>query len=599
LRRVVKSGAGDVCQNSSDSIFISVIPAVSNNIIASSQVICENTLPDPLSGSTPVGGTGSYLYKWHKSPNGVDAWMPANPSGESINYSPEIMLSKAFFRRDVYSGPDNTCTNISNILEIDIQAAISNNFLINGSQISSCYNVQSEAVQGSGSLTGGDGTVYNFLWQESNDMILWSPGSQLNSLQDYQPQALTDSIYLRRIVSSGLCRDTTEILKVKINPLPQISSLISNASGRSICEDENVSLLYTISAGSFPYNLKYTDNITAGELSASLDSNNGTFPVAIVGGSPSNYKFQLTELVDANACKASDVNLSSFLIELDVFKAANPRIGMQDTVEVCGNTVQLNASFPDAGNGIWRASNGIVSIADPANLATQASFQLSPFNKITSHFYYVESTPGCGEKMDSVIVVFYEQPEDAVITTQSAASPFVVFLVDNITLTSLPPSAGSGMWSINQGSALINSQTDSSAFINHLEIDQENKVVYSIINGVCDIKSTSLLIERKDVKIYQGFSPNGDGINDFLFAEGIDKSGTELSYTLTIFNNSGAFIREVSEKDIYPGEINAIWDGIASNGKLAAEGTYYYIFQITYKGNVLKPYKNFFVIKSE
>jgi hypothetical protein len=599
LRRVVKSGAGDVCQNSSDSIFISVIPAVSNNVIASSQLICENTLPDPLSGSTPLGGTGSYLYKWQKSPNGVDAWIPANPAGESINYSPEIMLFKTFFRRDVFSGPDNTCSNISNTIEIDIQAAISNNFLINGSQISSCYNVQPEAVQGSGSLTGGDGTIYNFLWQESNNMILWSPGSQVNSLQDYQPQALTDSIYLRRIVSSGLCRDTTEILKVKINPLPQISSLTSNASGTSICEDENVSLLYTINAGSSPYNLKFTDNVSVGQISASLTSNSGSIPVAFEGGSPSYYKFILTELVDANACKASDVNLSSFLIELEVFKAANPRIGMADTVEVCGNTVQLNALFPDAGNGIWRASNGIVSIADPSNLATQASFNLSPYNKITSHFYYVESTPGCGEKMDSVIVVFYEQPEDAVITTQSASSPFVVFLSDNITITSLPPSAGSGNWSINQGSAIISAQTDSSAFVTNLEIDQETNVVYSIINGVCELKSASLLIERKDVKIYQGFSPNGDGVNDFLFAEGIDKSGTELSYTFTIFNNSGAFIRELSEKDIYPGEINAIWDGIASNGKLSAEGTYYYIFQVSYKGNVLKPYKNFFVIKSE
>ncbi len=78
-----------------------------------------------------------------------------------------------------------------------------------------------------------------------------------------------------------------------------------------------------------------------------------------------------------------------------------------------------------------------------------------------------------------------------------------------------------------------------------------------------------IVVTFQEVFIPEGFSPNGDGINDFFVIKGADR----YNVTLKIFDRWG---RKVFESTNY---INN-WDGTANVGYLAAsklpEGTYFY-----------------------
>lgn len=63
-RRVVYSPP---CSKNSQAILITVRDPITNNIIGNDQTICINTTAAELTGSIPVGGSGSYLFQWESS----------------------------------------------------------------------------------------------------------------------------------------------------------------------------------------------------------------------------------------------------------------------------------------------------------------------------------------------------------------------------------------------------------------------------------------------------------------------------------------------------------------------------------------------------
>jgi len=74
------------------------------------------------------------------------------------------------------------------------------------------------------------------------------------------------------------------------------------------------------------------------------------------------------------------------------------------------------------------------------------------------------------------------------------------------------------------------------------------------------------------------FSPNGDGIRDFLT---IEQTGTaELVWRGTLVDKAGATVREFTWQDGPPGP-TLRWDGINSAGETVADGVYAYILQAT------------------
>ena len=88
-------------------------------------------------------------------------------------------------------------------------------------------------------------------------------------------------------------------------------------------------------------------------------------------------------------------------------------------------------------------------------------------------------------------------------------------------------------------------------------------------NGVCDEAVVSLRVRCGLVEVFDGISPNGDGINDFLRIDGLEDFP---EHTLTIYNRWG---NEVFEVRTYRNN----WGGTWENATLT-NGTYFYILEI-------------------
>ncbi len=101
-----------------------------------------------------------------------------------------------------------------------------------------------------------------------------------------------------------------------------------------------------------------------------------------------------------------------------------------------------------------------------------------------------------------------------------------------------------------------------------------DSIEYNICNGNCDIGT--ILIDvvcdgiEGDYKIFNSFSPNGDGVNDFFTIQGV---GDFSKFQLRIFNRWGIEVY----RSVNTGYTND-WDG-TWGGKVLPDGTYFYTFK--------------------
>jgi PKD repeat protein len=113
FRRLVNS---TICTSISNSLQIIVLPGLTNNTISADQNICIGTVPATLTGTTPSGGSGTYLYQWQSSLNGT-AWSDVL-GANSVSFTPPTPTVSIYYRRSVASGPCSN--NLSNQIKITV-----------------------------------------------------------------------------------------------------------------------------------------------------------------------------------------------------------------------------------------------------------------------------------------------------------------------------------------------------------------------------------------------------------------------------------------------------------------------------------------------
>ncbi len=107
-------------------------------------------------------------------------------------------------------------------------------------------------------------------------------------------------------------------------------------------------------------------------------------------------------------------------------------------------------------------------------------------------------------------------------------------------------------------------------------------------NGKPDESSvTPVMLEKVTVRVPEGYSPNGDGVNDALIIENLDNE----PITLYVYNTLGSL---VYSNNNYQND----WSGVCNQGSLRGkdipDGTYYYIIS---KRNNQEKYIRFITIK--
>ncbi|RYE19197.1 MAG: PKD domain-containing protein, partial [Sphingobacteriales bacterium] len=234
------------CESDHVTITVRVNPSISNNSILGDQSICLNGTPTPLrnSGAALAGGSGSYVYQWQSSTNGTDFTdITVNSSG--LTYQP--MGVDGYYRRVVTSG---TCSSTSNVVRITVQGELTG-VNISANQ-TTCYCTAPSKLIGE-IPTGGSGT-FSYIWQQSTT----SASSGFTVITgavdaDYQPAALTQNTYYRRIVNSGSCSGTSAVVTIKVTPqltVQQLPNLV-------LCNGTNQNAI-NFSANFSSANISYT-----------------------------------------------------------------------------------------------------------------------------------------------------------------------------------------------------------------------------------------------------------------------------------------------------------------------------------------------------
>ena len=111
-----------------------------------------------------------------------------------------------------------------------------------------------------------------------------------------------------------------------------------------------------------------------------------------------------------------------------------------------------------------------------------------------------------------------------------------------------------------------------------------------MINGTCyDSSLVNIFVKDPsdcldEVEIPTGFTPNGDGKNDFFEIRGIENYEENV---LVVYNRWG---NKVFEKSQYAND----WEGTNNSGDPLPAGTYFYIFKVRDTG---KTYTNYIDIR--
>lgn len=117
FKRKVISGK---CFSESNTIRITVLPQITNNVISIPQTICYGTVPAQLTGTDLTGGAGGTpVWLWEESSDGV-SWTAAAGTYNQQDYSPPALTVPMKYRRIIFSGPYDCCTDTSDALEIGI-----------------------------------------------------------------------------------------------------------------------------------------------------------------------------------------------------------------------------------------------------------------------------------------------------------------------------------------------------------------------------------------------------------------------------------------------------------------------------------------------
>ena len=281
---------------------------------------------------------------------------------------------------------------------------------------------------------------------------------------------------------------------------------------------------------------------------------------------------------------------------ITVFPAIINKITPPKNSEVCGDTAKLLTGILTGGNGDydrqWEYNTDKNNEKGWKNISKETDYQpdLRDLNDYGEYFFrrIVESGKESGVCIDTSNVVkirFDRQPlpSDFYTITNGETGDLVddkalkfQFTVD---IEVIKPSY-EGIWTWAWASIKENEREhpvytivgEPKITVINLEYER-NTILWKVTNGVCLPDSFTVVIEVKDIIVYNGLSPNNDKKNDCFVIDGGENA---TSSELIIFDryNNIVFKSSMSGNEIR--NCTCWWDGRSSSGKELPSGTYYY-----------------------
>mgnify|MGYP003775021531 CR=1 FL=1 len=336
FRRVTISTLnGESCEHESNAVQVNVI-LFDQGSIGGDQVICEGSVPLPITSVADASGEGLLQYQWQVSTDGVTF---SNITGATNSeYQPGALIQDAWYRRVVTSTVDSrTCTYITNTVKVTV-----NNILTVGSVTGSQTICEGDTPSGFTSVAGTVDGVLSYQWYSSLDGVNYSEMAGETS-ELFTPVALTqDTWYKRHVVSTmGLlvCDKETGTVKVTVNNFDPGSI----AGDQTICLSMPASMITSVAPtgdGIFSY-AWYSSTVseTDGFAPVSGASSETYYP-----GAPAQdtwYYREVTSTLNGVTC-VENTNV----VKVTVNNMTAGAIGNDETM--CSGTVPANITLTTA-----------------------------------------------------------------------------------------------------------------------------------------------------------------------------------------------------------------------------------------------------------
>ncbi|MCC5945649.1 MAG: gliding motility-associated C-terminal domain-containing protein [Bernardetiaceae bacterium] len=582
-------------RDTSAMIRVDVIPLYGENQIDSAQVICLGDSAETLIGSLPEM-QGNYRYQWQRTnevPTDSTEWINiGNPTATAIDLNPGAPADTTYYRRVITGGcePDT-----SNIVRIAVLPEISENevfFLkdttitVGGSDIDTlmasvvvevCKNENITGALGSTPL-GGDGT-YEYQWQqgirnhEENRIIWENIPDETNPF--YLPQPLEDTTFLRRVVTSACFADSSNILR--INVFQEIENNFLDSVEQSIC----LGTRFKTIKGSQPqkgnleyeyrwqYSDTYNDSVQVWVDADSIFSKD--YPPDTLFATR-HFRRIVISACFTDTSEVYRVEVSPpFVSDSNYVEPAEQFICFSDEPQV------LTGSLPEGGvrneEGNYRYqwqkseadSTGWKPWENIRNTNTQNYEAPSP--PLDTRYRRI-AIDECNIRDTSRIAIIRVWELPPVETALSAKT------VIGVPVQLEATGAVSYEWSPAE-------TLDNPNIANPIATPFE-RTTYLVIgtdeNGCQFRDSVVVLVDmRPAVEVTNILTPDGDGHNDFLIVEGLERYPDNY---IIIFNRWG---QELLRIDRYEND----WDGHI-NGRPLPEGEYFYILKFDITEEVVK-----------
>ncbi len=525
------------CSASADTVSVTIngMPAIVDAGV--DQLLC-NQLSCTLNGNSPAVGLGTWSF--------VSG--PTMPTFVSLNDPNTIVNNLSpgtyIFGWEINNG---TCTSTTDQIQVTIY---SNPETANAGLDQEWCNVNSTLLSAD-PLTYGNG---NWSFETGPNIPTFQDASSAST----NVNGLSPGIYsFIWTVNNGTCVSNVDTVLVKVDGL---SSLAVCGIDQTVCSQSTIIIDANVASSGIG-----VWSMASGPTAASFASDSSAV-TTVDNLAPGNYVFVWT--IDNGTCSANSDSLQVTISN----SVSMPDAGTdQSYCEI--NSVQLSAATPAVGTGLWSLVSGNATIADPTLPGTS-------IDGLTTGVYMLRWTINGGSCTAS---------DDVQITIN--ANPIIsinnhYFKACGGDVINLIASGGNNYtWSPN---VYLSNNT----IYNPVATPRAN--TYYLVTGVDNngcIGVDSALVELCDtLMIPDGFSPDGDGVNDEFVITGIDNyPGNKLE----IFNRWGNILYQKNNYD------NS-WNGTANtggitlgNGKVVS-GTYFYVLDL---GLGEKPRAGYLIIK--
>lgn len=503
------------CGNLNTNIIrVKVYPIFIGSNILVSDTICYNTRPDTLrTSNNPSGGSGSFLFQWQNSTNGI-SWQ--NVSGQTLNkYRPSELTVTTHYR--LISMSTLACgEDTSNVITIKVWPKLVKARISASQNI--CYNTSADTLRVT-QFAQGANNLFSYQWQLSSDGNNWSNIVGQKALKLFTGKLTTTKYY--RIVATSIygcsfiASDSVKIL-VYEELLPAIISYT-----QAVCYD-SIPKLFRITTKPTGANGLYTYQWQISNDSLNFLDLLGAIDTVLQMNKHIINKFYRLRVTSVLGCGS----VLSNIIKVQVYKKfEGGKIG--NSVKVCYGYVPVPLYMtqkPKGGSGVydyqWQSSIDSVNWAD---IQGQVADTLPMINLLqTTYFRLINSsTFSCGRDTSNMVTILsLKLPDTTVVNGLSEVCRNQQELYYNLEHKS---SDYTYEWSIAKGSILTN-ETKTNVFItwdntsgnDTIYVKQTNKVTgcfnymtlpillkESIAPNITEIirKSTTNILVSKDSTI--------------------------------------------------------------------------------------------------